>query len=546
MSSRASRVLVLICLTVVSCGVVVGANAASSRQQPARVVAVPTAAYVSVQDQWWFVMRWTGSSGATGYRLYLNGVQQATTTDTAYNFTPLTCGTGYTLGVAAYSSTRSSAVESLKATTSPCSNAPVADTTAPSVPGAPVATGVTATTATVAWAAASDNVAVTGYNVFLSGKQVGQTSGLSATVSGLACSGLYPVSIDAFDAAGNTSGQASVTVATSKCVVAPSPTTTTTPKAPTPPPTTTTTTTPVVPPTTTTAPVAPPTTTTTPVSGGVWAASSFLNTPLSNFQLNPSSASWLSQLQGSEGYGLWVDYQDWTPAIYHATSATSTATISVSNTQTQITVPYQASYQPDPTSDAQLAVINTSNGCEYEFDGFDPTTMTAHAEATFNINTGTGIHADDAGVTGSNISTIGGIITAKDVNSGVINHALRYVTPIGSATWIAPASRSDGTQNGGIPAGEVMRLDPTLNLTGLGLTPFQTMVALALQKYGAYNSDAGGSFKITAENTISGASYNTAISALPWTVTNSLQFGTTTLGNTTTNNNSDPNCNEQH
>ncbi len=142
--------------------------------------------------------------------------------------------------------------------------------------------------------------------------------------------------------------------------------------------------------------------------------------------------------------------------------------------------------------------------------------MTAHSEATFNIDTGTGAHADDAGVTGSEISELGGMITAKDVNSGSINHALRYDTPIDAPNFVAPANRSDGSMSGGIPDGEMMRLDPSLNLSGLGLTPFQLMVANALQQYGAYDGDCGRLVQDHAENTIDGANYDTAISALPW------------------------------
>ena len=109
--------------------------------------------------------------------------------------------------------------------------------------------------------------------------------------------------------------------------------------------------------------------------------------------------------------------------------------------------------------------------------GSDPGSLTAHAEATFNVQTGTGLHADDAGVTGSNISELGGLITPQDIASGSINHALRYATPIDSPSFVSPASRSDGGTGGGIPAGELMRLDPSLNLSQFGLTPFQLMVA---------------------------------------------------------------------
>jgi hypothetical protein len=142
---------------------------------------------------------------------------------------------------------------------------------------------------------------------------------------------------------------------------------------------------------------------------------------------------------------------------------------------------------------------------------------------------------------------IGGIITAADVASGSIDHALRYDTPINAPSFVAPATRSDGTDDGGIPEGELMRLDPSLDLDTLDLTPFQLMVAKALQQYGAYNSDSSGSFKIAAENTIDGSSFDAAISALPWSVVSNLQFGTTSYSPaaTATDSNSFPGCDQQ-
>jgi hypothetical protein len=273
-----------------------------------------------------------------------------------------------------------------------------------------------------------------------------------------------------------------------------------------------------------------------------------LNTPLSTFTPDPNSSNWLAQLQGSETYGLWVDSTAWTPSLYHANASTPKVTVTFPTAHTSITIPYQSSFQPDGTSDAQIAVIDDSTGCEYEFEAFNPSNMTANSEATYNIVTGTGVHANDAGVTGGNISMLGGLVTAQDIASGSINHALRFASPMNSPTFVFPGSDSDGGTPGGIPEGELMRLDPTLNLAQFGLTPYQLMIATALQKYGAYDGDTSGSFKINSENTIDGSSYASAPQGLPWSVMSHIQFGSTTYaaGATTTNSNSFVGCNQQH
>lgn len=89
------------------------------------------------------------------------------------------------------------------------------DTEAPSVPGGLRATGTTDTSATLAWTASTDNVAVTGYDVFDGVDKVASSTTPGATVSGLTADTSYTFTVKAKDAAGNTSAaSAPVTVRT--------------------------------------------------------------------------------------------------------------------------------------------------------------------------------------------------------------------------------------------------------------------------------------------------------------------------------------------
>ncbi|MFJ9338569.1 carbohydrate binding domain-containing protein [Streptomyces sp. NPDC101733] len=81
-----------------------------------------------------------------------------------------------------------------------------ADTVAPTVPGNLTSTGKTATTATLAWSASTDNVGVTGYDVYQGATKVATATGTGATVTGLNPNTAYGFSVRARDAAGNTSG----------------------------------------------------------------------------------------------------------------------------------------------------------------------------------------------------------------------------------------------------------------------------------------------------------------------------------------------------
>jgi chitodextrinase len=88
------------------------------------------------------------------------------------------------------------------------------DITAPSVPGGLRSTGTTSSSVSLAWDASSDNVGVTGYNVYRGGAQVASVSGTSYTDSGLSSGTTYSYTVKARDAAGNLSGATNTVYAT--------------------------------------------------------------------------------------------------------------------------------------------------------------------------------------------------------------------------------------------------------------------------------------------------------------------------------------------
>ncbi|MFJ2029096.1 cellulose binding domain-containing protein [Streptosporangium sp. NPDC087985] len=86
---------------------------------------------------------------------------------------------------------------------------PPTDTTPPSKPGRPVASAITSSGATLTWTASTDNVAVTGYDVYqqagTTGVKVGSPSSASFALTGLAADTSYTYYVVARDAAGNSS-----------------------------------------------------------------------------------------------------------------------------------------------------------------------------------------------------------------------------------------------------------------------------------------------------------------------------------------------------
>jgi Phosphoesterase family len=81
------------------------------------------------------------------------------------------------------------------------------DGTPPSVPANVTATATSAAAVTVAWAASTDNVGVTGYDVYRNGGKVATVGGSTTSWqdTSVAASTTYTYAVDAFDAAGNIS-----------------------------------------------------------------------------------------------------------------------------------------------------------------------------------------------------------------------------------------------------------------------------------------------------------------------------------------------------
>ena len=91
------------------------------------------------------------------------------------------------------------------------------DTQAPTVPTALAASAVVETGFTLSWTASTDNVGVTGYDIYSNGSLAGSSSGNSYNVSGLIGTTTYAMTVRAKDAGGNASAQSSslnVTTAT--------------------------------------------------------------------------------------------------------------------------------------------------------------------------------------------------------------------------------------------------------------------------------------------------------------------------------------------
>ncbi|RCX21658.1 glycosidase [Fontibacillus phaseoli] len=186
----------------------IGANSAkiyAKARTDTTAPTVPSNVTATVQSSTSLKITWTASSdnvAVTGYEVYRGGVKVGTANGTSYTDSGLSVNTTYSYTVKAYDAAgNKSAASSPPATAT--TGAP--DTEAPSVPQNVSATASSSSSASITWSASSDNVAVTGYEVYRDGVKVGTTATTSYTDTGLAANTSYSYTVKAYDAAGNLS-----------------------------------------------------------------------------------------------------------------------------------------------------------------------------------------------------------------------------------------------------------------------------------------------------------------------------------------------------
>ncbi|MCF6128553.1 M12 family metallo-peptidase [Flavobacterium sp. AS60] len=154
-------------------------------------------------------LSWSGATdnvAVTGYDVYKDGVFLASTASTTYAATGLSSSTSYAFYVQAKDAAGNVSVASNTVNVTTLTP----DTTAPAAP-ALTASGTTTTTTNLSWSGATDNVAVTGYNVYKGGVFLASTtSATTYTVTGLTASTSYTFTVRAKDAAGNISTDSNV------------------------------------------------------------------------------------------------------------------------------------------------------------------------------------------------------------------------------------------------------------------------------------------------------------------------------------------------
>jgi chitodextrinase len=156
----------------------------------------------------------TDNVGVTNYYVYRNSVRIAVLENVlTYNATGLAASTNYGFFVRAVDGAGNLGTPSATKTVTTSANA---DTQRPTTPQTLSATNINMTSFTLSWTASTDNVGVTGYEVYRNNTRVTTvTNGTSYNATNLAAGTAYTYYVVALDLAGNKSnGSATLTVTT--------------------------------------------------------------------------------------------------------------------------------------------------------------------------------------------------------------------------------------------------------------------------------------------------------------------------------------------
>ncbi len=214
----------------------------------------------------------------------------------------------------------------------------------------------------------------------------------------------------------------------------------------------------------------------------------------------------LADVGGS--HGLFVALRRWTVPVYYASASTPrtdvrlTASWRVADWMLRVPIPGNAA--PDPSSDGHMTILDRATGCEFDFY------QARHENGGWSAGWGNSLRLAGKGVyphgfsaRGSGFANLAGVIWPKELRAGTIKHALMFSYPYTSSRGaVGPATETDGesTDADALPEGARLQLDPHLDLRKLGLSPAAYTIGRALQRYGMYLGDTGGSVSLYAVN----------------------------------------------
>ena len=254
---------------------------------------------------------------------------------------------------------------------------------------------------------------------------------------------------------------------------------------------------------------------TTPAQSGsfprLYSSTSFWNTPIpASPAIDPNSANMINtSLAAYGGSANFAPTNDWGKAIAYANAVSTLWNVACTlyDCGTSVTFHIPSYAQPTTGSDHHLIVINPSSNAELDMWLASPSWSAGSRYLTNPTGWGAicaqGQHC--GGAVAAGYDAFGGVVRPEEIAQGHIDHALFFTSPYTRAGYIAcPATHTDGVANdpNALPEGARIQLDPSFNVDAQPWPRWKKVIAHALQTYGAYLGDTGGSVSFPGEATL--------------------------------------------
>ena len=268
-----------------------------------------------------------------------------------------------------------------------------------------------------------------------------------------------------------------------------------------------------------------------------YASNSFWNVPIAaSPTIDPNSANMIAYaIAANASNANLANDNNWGISYVFANSSSKTYTIACTTycTGNTIKFPIPSGAKANLGSDHHLAVINGTQELDMWEASYNSRSGTWSAGSrtvtTLNgwgANCAQGQHC--LGTVAAGTALLGGTIRPEEIASGAINHALAITTPATKSGYIAcPATNTDGASSNAnaIPEGARIQLDPAFNVAAQSWPAWEKVIATALQTYGAYVVDTGGSLALYGVNDMNtgnttwtsvGMAKSVSLASLPW------------------------------
>lgn len=228
----------------------------------------------------------------------------------------------------------------------------------------------------------------------------------------------------------------------------------------------------------------------------------------------------IADIEGGAALPAAVNAYNYNAAVHRVTPATPRVTVEFDDCQRKgylptglfdgpkqfVDVPIPDDARAASGTDAQMSIYEAQTDRIWEFwqvkRTLDGGWSACWGGRVDSLSSSDGVFPVPFGATASGLVMTGGVIGIQEAARGEIDHALYLTVKEANRLISYPANRTDGESDDPthLREGQRLRLDPSLDVTTLGLTPLGEVIARAAQKYGFIVSDRAGSVGVATQS----------------------------------------------